>query len=461
MKRLLALLLAITLVLGLAACGGNGDTDPTPTPDLTPTPAPIEEDPVLRIGALFTLSGYDSPIGRDQQDAATLFFETREDQMGPYTVEFFVEDDGGVIDTALAGARSLVETEEVHLLFGAHRHNVGFAIAEYAIGEGIPYLIPSVTAEDLTQRRRNDLLVRTGESSAQATHPFGQWAFARGYNRIATVAVDEAASWETVAGFRRTFEEAGGEVIIQLWTPAGTSEFRPFLGQLPADIDAIFINYATGTEAMRMIEAIAETLPGITIFAGARTVDETVLPRLNDAALGIYSASPWIATSDHMWASHFTDRFVERFGRIPSSYAMETYTALTMLDAAIGLAGGFSGRYDRVLEMLRNDTITPKGIITLDGWNNPTQDIHIRQVARVDGILANIHVHTFPQVTQFWTYDPFFFLALPVYDRNFNTADHNAMLEELGPGDFARPLPGDINDNEEENESENEGETAS
>jgi len=460
MKRLLALLLAITLVLGLAACGGNGDPDPTPTPELSPTPAPIEEDPVLRIGALFTLSGYDSPIGRDQQDAATLFFESRDYQMGPYTVEFLVEDDRGAVETALASARSFVETDEVHLLFGAHQNSVGFALAEYAIGEGIPYLISSVTAEDLTQRRRNDLLVRTGESSAQAAHPFGQWAFARGYNRIATVAVDESASWETVAGFRRTFEEAGGEVIIQLWTPAGTSDFRPVLGQIPADIDAIFIHYATGTEAMRMLEAIAEMHPDITIFASARTVDETILPRLNDTALGIYSASPWLATSDHVWASQFTDRFAERFGRVPSSYAMETYTALSLLDAAIGLAGGFAGRYDRVLEILRGDALTPKGIITLDNWNNPVQDIHIRQVVRAaDGSLANVHVHTFPQVSQFWIYDPFFFLALPVYDRNFNAADHNAMLEELGPGNFARPLPGEINEGEEENG--NEVETAS
>jgi len=42
----------------------------------------------------------------------------------------------------------------------------------------------------------------------------------------------------------------------------------------------------------------------------------------------------------------------------------------------------------------------------------------IRKVERKGGKLVNTVVKTYPQVSQFWTYDPKAFLAAPVYSRD-------------------------------------------
>jgi branched-chain amino acid transport system substrate-binding protein len=43
----------------------------------------------------------------------------------------------------------------------------------------------------------------------------------------------------------------------------------------------------------------------------------------------------------------------------------------------------------------------------------------IRKVERKNGKLVNTVVKTYPNVSQFWTYDPKAFLASPVYSRDF------------------------------------------
>ena len=43
----------------------------------------------------------------------------------------------------------------------------------------------------------------------------------------------------------------------------------------------------------------------------------------------------------------------------------------------------------------------------------------VRKVARVNGKLTNTIVKTYPQVSQFWTYDPKQFVEQPVFSRDF------------------------------------------
>jgi len=61
----------------------------------------------------------------------------------------------------------------------------------------------------------------------------------------------------------------------------------------------------------------------------------------------------------------------------------------------------------------------PIGPVRLDEYGTPILDIHIRKVARANGKLTNTIVKTYPQVSQFWTYDPKQFIEQPVFSRDF------------------------------------------
>ncbi len=81
--------------------------------------------------------------------------------------------------------------------------------------------------------------------------------------------------------------------------------------------------------------------------------------------------------------------------------------------------GGDVENKDRFLSAVRAVQVRddPRGPLKLDRWGNPDQNIYIRKVERVGGKLQNTVVHSYPNVSQFWTYKPEEFLKNPVYDR--------------------------------------------
>jgi branched-chain amino acid transport system substrate-binding protein len=71
----------------------------------------------------------------------------------------------------------------------------------------------------------------------------------------------------------------------------------------------------------------------------------------------------------------------------------------------------------KALRAVRVETL--RGPIAFDDYGNVVGSIYIRKVERKDGRLVNTNIHTYPNVSQFWTYDPKQFLKQPVYSRDW------------------------------------------
>ena len=94
-------------------------------------------------------------------------------------------------------------------------------------------LYPVVSADDLTQRKRSQWIVRTGWTASQPNHAFGEYAYrVLNVRKVATVALDYAFGWESVGGFQRTFEAEGGKITQKIWAPVSVHDFAPYLAQI-------------------------------------------------------------------------------------------------------------------------------------------------------------------------------------------------------------------------------------
>jgi branched-chain amino acid transport system substrate-binding protein len=94
------------------------------------------------------------------------------------------------------------------------------------------YISPVAAADDLTQRDLGKFphFIRTGWSSSQPSHPFGQWACDQGYKKIVAIGADYAFGYEVIGGFQRAFEACGGKILQKIWPPLGTKDFGPYIG---------------------------------------------------------------------------------------------------------------------------------------------------------------------------------------------------------------------------------------
>ncbi len=382
----------------------------------------------IKVGLLLPQTGPLAANGKDMINGLQLFLEEQNYRLAGREIKLIIEDSEGKPATGLTKARGLVEGQGIHVLIGPLSAAVGYAIAPYIDEKKIPALYPIVSSEDITQRKRSAYIVRTGWSSAQPSHPFGQWVYETlKYRKIAMIGYDFAFGWEVAAGFHRTFEEAGGQIVQKLWPPLGTADFGPYLAQLRRDVDAIYVIFS-GADALRFAKQYQEAgLKGrLPLVGGGTFTDEHVLRSMGDEALGIVTALHYSAALNTPANKKFAQAYEAKYNQVPSYYSEGTYVAGMALKAALEATGGDIEDAGKFLAALRRVDLSdaPRGPMRFDEYGNPVQNVYVRRVERVGGRLQNTVIHTFPAVSQFWTYKPEEFLKQPVYSRDFPPCKH-------------------------------------
>jgi branched-chain amino acid transport system substrate-binding protein len=377
--------------------------------------------PPIKIGFMVPLSGGNAQNGRDILNGFLMYLDEIGYRAGGRRIDLIVEDDEAIPAVGLTKARKLVERDEVHVMAGALLSSTGYALAPYITSMRIPMVYPVVSADDLTQRRRSEWIVRTGWSGSQPNHAFGEYAYRTlGIRSVVTVALDYAFGWESVGGFERTFEAQGGQIRQKLWVPLSAHDFAPYLAQIPRDVDAVYA-LLLGRTALQFMRQYQEFgLKGrVRLIGGGTTTDEHVLPFMGDEAIGTVTALHYSAALDTPANKAFAETYRARFNKIPSYYSESMYTGGKWLGAAINAIGGRVEDRQALVEALRRvkPEGLPRGPVELDGYGNPIENVYIRRVDRVNGELQNTVIDTFPKVSQFWTFDPDRYLSEPLYAR--------------------------------------------
>lgn len=377
----------------------------------------------IKIGFFAPLTGFAAQTGKDMLNGLKFYLKEQNYQVAGRKIVLFIEDTEAKPAVAMTKVRKLTEKEGVHVLIGGLMASTGYALKPYVDRKKIPAVYAVMASDDLTQRERGTWLVRTGWSSSQPSHPFGEYAYKElGLRKIVTIGFDYAFGWEVISGFQRTFEEAGGKIIKKLWTPVGTLDYGPYLGQIGKDADAVF-GLFFGAGALQFAKQFQQygLKDKMMLIGGGTLTDESVLPAMGDEALGIITTLHYSAAIDTPANKAFTGPFKKFAGKSASYYSEMFFTGgKWIVECAKKLNGNVEDR-DKFLAALKAHKVTddPRGPIEIDKYGNPIQNVYIRKVERVNGELQNTVIHTFPKVSQFWTYDPDEYMKKPLYSRDY------------------------------------------
>jgi branched-chain amino acid transport system substrate-binding protein len=322
-------------------------------------------------------------------------------------------------------SEELVNNAQIDMAVGPLLANVGLAVGDYLGRENVPAFMPVVSADDMTQRDRIDGVIRiAGWTSSQTTHPFGEWAYDQGYRTVVTFCADYAFGHENCGGFANTFTDRGGEVLEQLWNPLNTQDFGTYLAQIQAaDPDAVFVTQVGG-DSVRFVDAwesfgLKEEIP---LLGNETLLDQSLLRNMGDEAEGLISVGHFAEGRDSAETQAFVDEYLAAYDQLPSYYSVATYTAARWIVEALEQVDGDISDMDAFLSAIRAIEFddTPMGRISLDEYDNPYLTVFVRQVERrEDGLLHNVVIDEWENVSQFWTYDVDEFLANPVYSRDY------------------------------------------
>ena len=377
----------------------------------------------IKVGFMGPLTGIFAQAGKDMLDGLKMGLEGAGGQVAGRKLELVDEDNEGNPATAQTKYRKLVQQDKIHVLAGVLLANIGYALVPPIERDELPALFLT-TPDDLTKRRPPRWILRSNFAASQPMHALGDYAAKTlKYKKVAAIAMDNPFGHEGIGGFQRVFEDAGGRVVQKTWVPLNAMDFAPYLTQVPKDVDAVVQVFVAG-QAVRFAKQYADSglkdklpLVGTGVFT-----DESALRSMGDEAIGIIGTSIWSPTLTNPANQAFMKLAEARLKRTPAYFHAVMYSAGRWItDAAKAVDGKVEDRA-KFLAAIRKaieTTEDPRGPIKLDDYNNPTENVYITKVEKVGGRLQTTVIHTYPMVSQFWTYKPEEFLKTPAYDRSY------------------------------------------
>ena len=337
-------------------------------------------------------------------------------------VKLYIEGTDATASSAVDKARALVNRDKVQLILGPLSGAEGQAIKDNADEwPNTTIIVAGSAAEDITMRGIKPNVWRTSYTGAQPMFALGDWAFKdAGYKKVATIAEDYAFPYAQVGGFMSTFCAAGGEVPKKFWVPIGTSDYSSIFPQIPKDVDALFVALG-GTDAVNFVNQMDEygQLGKKPILGGTVTVDASQLASVGDKLAGVVSGSIMSGDINTPEFKKLDGAFEKLRKRPPSLFVENYYRGARFGILALQKVNGNIEDQKSFREALQNVSFdAPASHVSFDKYHNVVTDTFLNQVKNINGECRNSVIKTYPQVSEFWTFDPEQYQKNPPYDRD-------------------------------------------
>lgn len=391
---------------------------------LATSPAHAQKPPI-KIGLLAPVTGPLASPGAEMVNGFRLFWDQANQTAGGRKIEIVVGDTGCNPDQAMSQARRLVLQEKVNFLVGPLCGHEGPAVAQVSRETGIPVVMDSAGADNITKWERTPTVVRTAISASQIAHPFGEYLYKElGLRNVTFIGQDYTFGQEVTLGAIKTFTDAGGKVARLIWNPIGTKDYGTTINSIPADSDGVAV-MAVGADRLRLFEDWFNFgMDKKHKLYGMYWLQEDMLPQIDDRAVGLVSNSlHYVSGIDTPENKAFVDAYATKHKRLPSWFAESSYTAGLWVKTALDKIDGDVETKDAFLNAVRSVQIkAPRGPLRLDQYDNPVQNVYVSKVEKVKhpilgDTLVNKPIKTYEAVSQFWTWKPEEFLARGPYKR--------------------------------------------
>lgn len=414
------LVLGAAVALAAAACSGGAVANGT----ATPAAVFLAKGAPLRVGVLGAFSGVEAANGQEQINGWNLYFDQHGGTIEGHKI-VTTPIDVGITSTARAvsGARLAYEQDHAQILVGPIASNQAYGAASYVKGKPILNLQCVSSANQLTGTQRLPNVIRVaGWTGSQVTMPLGAMLAKKGETAI-TVASDYAFGYENVGGFVKTFTAGGGKILKQYWTPVGTSDYSSIMAAIAQAHPQVVFAEEIGTDGVHFVQQWDSQglSKHIKLYTMGTIPTQANLSALGSGAPGLLSVHQFANGSSNPLTQAFDKAFYAHFHQLPASYAAEPYLAARWLATALKSLGPGDVTLSQLEHALYKVSFpnTIMGPMHLDKYGNPIENVYLRKVEKGPYGLWNVPVHTWHNVSQFWTYNPSQWLAQPDFSKSY------------------------------------------
>jgi len=346
----------------------------------------------LKIGVPTDLSGTYATLGEQVMRAVRFAVDEANAQGGVagHPVEYKSYDTEAKPDLARRQSEKLV-SEGYPILTGLIASGEGLAIAPLMDRWGSIYISTINKADELTGANCVARVFRANTQSAMDAATVKPWLAQRKEKKWAVVAIDIA--WGRGSGhlFAETAKSLGKEITAELYVPANSNDFAPYIEQVKSSgAEGVWVVLA-GRDAINFAQQSKQfgLTDAITVAGVSFTTDATV-KTLGDAAKGVYGIINYSATLDTPENKAYVKAWNEKYHAVPTNFEGETYLGMQVIFQAAKAAN--SVKPDDIAKALSGRTFdTIMGKLTIRAEDHQLlKPNYFGVVEEVDGVLRPV-----------------------------------------------------------------------
>ncbi len=361
----------------------------------------------IKVGMVLPLSGGGAQFGDQIEKGAMLYYNLHKADLGDNQITFIKRDSknpGGSVSKAVT--QELIVREKVDLLTGYVYSPNAISIAPLATKADTPVVIMNAGTAWITNLSPN--IARVSFTMWQAGYIMGEYAANKmGCKQAVSGYTNFPPGKDSVASFKRGFEEAGGKVIdeIPMGGPRDVPDFTPFFqrtkDQKP---NCFYIFVPAGNHATAVVKTFDELGmkdAGITLIGPGDLTQDTKLQEMGDAAVGLSVMHHYAADYKTPENEAFVAAWKKAYGEdsTPDFLGVQGYDGMAAIFHVINtVKGDITG--SSAMEALKGWTFnSPRGPISIDPETREiVQNIYLHEVAK-DGDRLVVRVnHTYEAV---------------------------------------------------------------
>ncbi|WP_077963015.1 ABC transporter substrate-binding protein [Ensifer adhaerens] len=356
----------------------------------------------IKIGVVGPFSGPFALQGKNFKAGIDAYMALNGTKVGEDDIEIIYRDVPQADPAqAKALAQELVVKEGVQYLAGFYFTPDAMAVTPLLTQANVPLVIMNAATSAIVTK--SPLVVRTSFTTWQTSTPIAKVAKDAGVSKVISVVSDYGPGVDAENAFKAGFEAAGGQVVEAIRMPLATNDFSPIMQRIKdSGAEGVFAFLPSGPTTLGFVKAFKENGlkdGGIKFFAPGDLTQESDLPALGEAALGIQTTFHYAVSHD----SPENKAFVEAAGKAIGNPAelsfpsVGAYDGMHVIYKMIEATGGEQDAAKAVEAVKGLSWVSPRGPVTIDPESRHiTQNIYLREVAKADdGTYYNKEIQTF------------------------------------------------------------------
>ncbi len=340
-----------------------------------------DQDPV-KLGLMLPYSGTYTALGEAITNGMKLAIQQNGNKLGGRNVEYVTLDSEAAPARAPQNMSKLVKGDNVDFVIGPVHSGVAMGMLRVAKQTDAIMIIPNAGLAAATNDLCGPNIFRTSFNMWQNAYPMGKVAYDRGHRKIVTMTWDYSAGQEDIAGFKESFEAAGGEIVEQIWVPFPGTEFQSYLTQIASiKPDAVYTFFAGGGGVAFVRDYAAAGLKESIPLLGSGFLTDGNLAAQGEAAEGVLTTLHYSETLDTDTNKRFVKEYNDAYGVNPDTYSVQGYDAGQLLvQAMASVHGDTSDRKALTDAMGSVELDSPRGPMSFSKSHHPVQNIYLREV---------------------------------------------------------------------------------